>query len=107
MNVLIIGGGGFVGTAVAEHFLAQKHRVAVLSRGSKPAMAGTTPLVGDRQNAAAFAAAVKGQTFDLAIDLTAYHAPDVKAVVPALSKSVGHYVLISTDFVYATDIEQI
>jgi len=106
MNVLIIGGGGFVGTAVAELFVAQKHKVFVVSRGSKPPMAGTTPLTADRKDASAFAAAIKGKTFEVAIDLTAYQAPDVQAVMPSLSKAAGHYVLISTDFVYATDIEQ-
>lgn len=107
MNVLLIGGSGFVGSAVAEHFLAQKHRVSVVSRGNKPVPAGSTPLVADRKDAGAFAAAIKGQTFDAAIDLTAFHGPDVEAVVPALAGHVGHYFLISTDFVYATDIEQI
>ena len=105
MKVLLIGGSGFVGTAIAELFLSRRDRVTVNSRGNKPLIGGVEPLVADRKNAAAFAAAMAGHTFDLAIDLTAFSAGDVSAVAPAIAGKVGHYVLISTDFVYSTDIE--
>jgi nucleoside-diphosphate-sugar epimerase len=107
MQVLLIGGSGFAGTAIAEHFLSRNDRVAVVSRGNKPVPVGTEPLLADRKDASAFASAIGGRTFDLAIDMTAFNAGDVNAVLPALSRKAGHYVLISTDFVYATDIEQI
>ncbi len=107
MNVLLIGGSGFVGTAVAELFLSRRDRVTVLSRGNKSLIAGAEGIVGDRKDAGAFAKAIAGKTFDLAVDLTAFQAGDMAAIIPAMVGHVGHYVLISTDFVYATDIEQI
>lgn len=107
MKVLLIGGSGFVGSAVAEHFLAQQADVTVLSRGNKPLIPGVQGLKADRTDARSFAAAVENRTYDLAVDLTAFKAADVEAVINPLVGHVGHYVLISTDFVYATDIEQI
>jgi len=107
MKVLLIGGSGFVGAAISELLLSRKDRVAVLSRGNKPVPAGTEPLTGDRQKQDSFAAAIGGRTFDLVVDITAFSAADVNAVVPALAGKAGHYVLISTDFVYSPDIETI
>lgn len=107
MNVLLIGGSGFLGSILAEHFLAAKDRVTILSRGNKPLPTGVEPIIADRKNADSFASAVNGQTFDLVVDVNAFTAADVQAVTPALAGKTGHYVLISTDFVYADDIEQI
>lgn len=107
MYVLLIGGSGFLGTAIAERFLATRDRVTILSRGKRQLPSDVDSIVGDRQNAGSFVAAVAGRTFDLVIDVNPFSAADVQAVTPALAGKAGHYVMISTDFVYANDIEQI
>lgn len=105
MNVLLIGGSGFVGHAVAELFLSRADTVYSLTRGNKPNPPGVESLVGDRSDLQSFAAAIKGRDYELVIDITAMNAEHVHAVLPPLQDRCGHYFLISTDFVYATDIE--
>jgi uncharacterized protein (TIGR01777 family) len=41
MHILITGGTGFIGSKLAEHFLAQKHKVTILSRKNKIILPGT------------------------------------------------------------------
>lgn len=107
MNALVIGGSGFLGTPVVEHLLAAGHSVAIVSRGERPTVPGARLLRGDRKNADSFANAVRqfhGE-FDFVVDVTAFTAPDLERVLPSLRDRVGHYILISTDFVYSPDIE--
>src|SRR5687767_13961802 len=108
MNILLIGGNGFIGTGIARYFTERggEHRIASVARSSRPAVAGVEAIAGDRADAGAFARAIGQRTFDLAIDITAYQASDLDAVLPAMRGRVGHYAFISTDFVYATDIEE-
>lgn len=105
MKVLLIGGSGFLGHAAAELFQSRGDKVVSLTRGNKPNPKGVDSLVADRSDAKAFAATIQGQEFDVVIDITAMNADHVKAVLPALKDRCGHYFLISTDFVYANDIE--
>lgn len=106
MQALVIGGSGFLGTPVTERLLAAGHRVAVLSRGERPIAHGAQLLKGDRKSVDSFTAAIADRgSFDLVVDITAMTAPDLERVLPPLRDRVGHYVMISTDFVYATDIE--
>ncbi len=105
MQVLLVGGSGFVGHAAAALFLSRGHRVASLTRGNKPNPPGVESLVGDRSIAESFAGTVKGREFDVVLDVTAMNAGHVNAIAPALKGRVAHYFLISTDFVYGTDIE--
>lgn len=107
MKVLLIGGNGFVGSAVARFLLHRGHSVSSLSRGNSRPPAEVEPLTADRKDAASFATAVGKRSFDLVVDLTAFQGADIDAVIPALRGRVGHYVMISTDFVYATDLEQL
>lgn len=107
MTILLIGGNGFVGSGIARYF-SQKggHRITSVARSSRPAIAGVEAVAADRTDAASFASALRGRTFDLAIDVTGYQAADLEAALPALLGRAGHYFFISTDFVYANDIEQ-
>lgn len=106
MNILLIGGNGFIGTGVARYFAQRGHRITSAARSSASSVAGVESIAADRKDAASFAGAVGARTFDIAVDLTAYQPPDLDAVLPALLGRVGHYFFISTDFVYANDIEQ-
>ena len=80
MNVLIIGGSGFVSGTLARRARAAGHRVWVVTRGRRPVPDGVTPITADRGDDAAFAAAVRG----------------LEVVAPL----AGQVVFVSTDFVY-------
>src|SRR5688500_15453575 len=105
MNVLLIGGSGFIGHAAAELFLSRADTVYSLTRGNKPNPPGVQSLVGDRANPKSFADAVKGRDYAVVVAITALTGEHVRSVLPALKDHCGHYFLISTDFVYAHDIE--
>jgi nucleoside-diphosphate-sugar epimerase len=100
MDVLLIGGSGFVSGTVARLALAAGHRVWAVTRGQRAAVQGVTPLVADRKDAAAFAAAITGARhhWDLAIDCIGYLPDDARqdmAVLPAVADWLA---FISTDF---------
>jgi nucleoside-diphosphate-sugar epimerase len=108
MNILLIGGNGFIGSGIARYFVERGgHRVASVARQSRPALAAVDSIEADRASAASFAAAIGARTFDIAVDLTAYQTPELDAVLSSLAGRVGHFFFISTDFVYANDIEQL
>jgi nucleoside-diphosphate-sugar epimerase len=102
MRILLIGGSGHVSGAVARAAVAAGHDVWAVTRGQRPPVPGVRPLVADRHDepalAAAFAAA--GTTWDLAVDCIAYDVPDIAQDLRLLGDRAGQLVFISTDFVY-------
>ena len=102
MRVLVIGGTKFFGRAVVERFLAGGHEVCVLSRGRSrpPFWDDVTPLIADREDRDAVAAALGERSFDLVVDDIAFEARHVQTAAELLKGRVGRYVLISTASVY-------
>ena len=62
-NILVTGGGGFLGKAIVRHLLAKGHRVASFSRGKYPELnaLGVNQLSGDIANAGAVKDAFRGR----------------------------------------------
>jgi nucleoside-diphosphate-sugar epimerase len=62
-NILVTGGGGFLGMAIVRQLLAKGHRVASFSRGIYPELSAldVDQLSGDIANAAAVEDAVRGR----------------------------------------------
>ncbi|WP_319409995.1 NAD-dependent epimerase/dehydratase family protein [uncultured Desulfosarcina sp.] len=62
-NILVTGGGGFLGKAIVRKLLAKGHRVASFSRSSYPELdaIGVTQIAGDLANAGAVKDAVRGR----------------------------------------------
>jgi nucleoside-diphosphate-sugar epimerase len=80
--------------------------VTTLGRGNK---ANTLPqaefVVADRAQPGALARALDGRTFDLVVDCAAYQRPHAEDAVATFAGRTGHYIFISTDFVYSPAIE--
>lgn len=102
MNILIIGGSGFLSGTLAHRAVTAGHRVWTVTRGRRPQPDGVSALVADRHDPPAFAAALaEAQVrWDLAVDCIAYNADDIRQDVATLAGRAGHLVFISTDFVY-------
>jgi nucleoside-diphosphate-sugar epimerase len=103
MNVLVIGGTGFLSSAVVQTALDAGHTVSVVTRGSanRPAPPeGVEALVADRSNAESLKAALGDRTFDIVVDCVLFRPVDAESVVTLFQGRTKRYVFISTDFVY-------
>lgn len=96
MRILVTGGTVFVSRAMAEYFVARGHDVAVLNRGSRAQSPGVRHICRDRHDPALD---LRAERFDAVIDVTAYNARDIDALLDAVG-DVERYVLISSSAVY-------
>lgn len=104
---LVIGGTGFLGTAIAGRLHADGYAVTVLSRGTLPQTThGVNLLVADREQPGRVKAAAAGKRFDLVVDCVAYKGEDFTDALDAFTRNAGHYVFIGTDFVYALEASE-
>jgi len=101
MNVLVVGGTGFLGGAVAREALARGHRVAIFTRGQTGKDAGPggiEVLNGDRHGDLS---ALTDRAFDLVVDTCAFAPEAVASLLDALSPEIGRYALVTSVSVYA------
>lgn len=98
MQILILGGTGFLGRELARTALDAGHAVTCLARGSAPTAAGATFIRADRDDPDSLAP-VSAQTWDAVVDLTSHpaHARDAVARLTA-----RHRLYVSTTSVYAS-----
>ena len=96
MNVLITGGTTFVSKYAAEYFINRGDRVSVLNRGSRAQVEGVEHIRADRLN---LSGALEGRSFDTVLDITAYTAGDIRALLLS-GVSFKDYVFISSSAVY-------
>lgn len=101
LDVLVIGGGGFVSGTVARTAIAAGHRVWTVTRTPKKLPAGATALLADRRDTAAFDAAIAGcgMRWDLIIDCIGYRAGDARQDIALVQRYADHLAFISTDAV--------
>lgn len=101
MQLLVLGGGGFLGYHVVTAALAAGHEVTVLSRSGNAPVDGVDVVTGDRQGDLS---GLRGLTWDAAFDTfndTDDGAPAIAATADLLSGSVGTYGYVSGMSVYA------
>ncbi len=100
MNLLILGGGVFLGAAALQPALAGGHKVTVFNRGRARAAwpAGVEVLTGDRAHDLR---ALDGRHWDAVIDTCGYAPADVRASALAL-RGCGAYLFVSSISAYAT-----
>lgn len=94
MRILIVGGTGFLGGAVARNAVTMGHAVTVMTRSGANVADGAQTLIADRE---APLPNLHGQ-FDTVVDTCGY-APDM---VQTLAAAVGdvHYIFVSSISVY-------
>ncbi len=100
MNILILGGGVFLGVAALHAAVSCGHTVTVFNRGRARSVwpDGAEVLTGDR---AADLSALHGRRWDAVIDTCGYVPADVQASAEAL-RDCGCYLFVSSVSVYAT-----
>lgn len=103
MNLLILGGGVFLGAQVLGEALACGHTVTVFNRGRARSAwpAGTEVLTGDR---VADLHLLEGRHWDAVIDTCGYVPADVQASAEALRDACGCYLFVSSVSAYADTV---
>ena len=100
MNVLVVGGTGFLGGAVADAAMAAGHAVSIFARGRTKRQADphVETIVGDRFGNLS---RLRDRRFDLVVDTCAFSPDAVAELLDALSPSTRRYALVSSISVYA------
>lgn len=99
LNLLILGGTGFIGPHLVRAAMSRGHRVTIFTRGRRDGdlPEGVTRLVGDRNGQLD---ALKGGKWDAVIDDSATNPDWVKQSTALLKDSVGRYLFTSSTGVY-------
>ncbi len=99
LNLLILGGTGFIGPHLVRHAVARGHRVTIFTRGRREAdlPSEVTRLVGDRNGQLG---ALEGKTWDAVIDDSATDPELVRQSTALLRNAVGRYLFTSSTGVY-------
>ena len=100
MKILIIGGTRFLGRHLVESALARGHEVTLFNRGkTDPTLfPQVETILGDREHDLD---KLSGRAWDAVIDVAGYVPRIVRLSAQGLERSVGRYVFISSDSVYA------
>ncbi len=102
LNILLIGGSGFVSGTLARTAIAAGHAVWAVTRGQRLLPVGVNPIVVDRHDHAAFQGAIDQLSlqWDLVVDCIGYTLEDAEQDIAVFRNRARHCVFISTDFVY-------
>jgi 2'-hydroxyisoflavone reductase len=102
MNILILGGTGYIGPYQVREAIARGHRVTVFNRGQHQADLpfGVTHLQGDRSLEKLNLDALRGKQWDCAIDNSQSDPAWVTKTAELLHESVRSYLYVSSTGVY-------
>ena len=104
LDILVLGGTGFIGPHEIEYALARGHRVTMFNRGSNPGAYGdrVEELIGNRDSRIdeGLSALAGDRTWDAVIDNSGYVPRHVRDSVELLGDRVGRYLYVSTVAVY-------
>src|ERR1051325_5953207 len=97
MNVLVIGGTGYIGRHNAEELARRGHDVSVLARGRTQARLpqGVALIEGDRHDAKLLDR-VQALRFDAVIDLIAYTREETLTLINLFDGALSRFVHLST-----------
>lgn len=99
LNILVLGGTGFIGPHLVRHAVARGHRVTIFTRGRHDAElpASVMRLQGDRNGQLG---ALEGKTWDAVIDDSANNPDWVRQSTELLKGSAGAYLFTSSTGVF-------
>jgi 2'-hydroxyisoflavone reductase len=99
MNILILGGTGFIGPHLVKYATARGHRITLFNRGrtNTHLFPGVEKLVGDRNDDLT---ALAGRQWDAVIDNSGYTPLQVQQSVDLLKNACEQYLFTSTRSVY-------
>lgn len=104
LDILFLGGTGFLGPHQINYAIARGHRVTMFNRGSNAGMYGDAveELVGNRDDKvdAGLSALRNDRRWDIVIDNSGYVPRHVRDSVELLKDRCGRYVYVSTVSVY-------
>lgn len=102
MQILVIGGTGFIGPSVIRRLAAAGHAVAVVHRGRHAATlpAGVQTIRGDRGNLRLMASEFAQFAPDVVIDMVCYNEAEATGLMQAFSGLARHVVVASSQDVY-------
>lgn len=100
MNVLLLGGGGLIGTPVARALVAAGCAVTVGTASGRAVVDGAEALAVDRRDAASLERGLAGRRFDLTVDFRAFDDRDVERLLLVPHTALGRTIMISTGQVY-------
>jgi nucleoside-diphosphate-sugar epimerase len=101
MNVLFIGGTGFISTAVSRHLLAAGMDLCLLHRQpGQGELPGAQHLAADIHQPAAVQAALGNRHFDVVVDWVAFTQEDGERDIALFGERVKHYIFISSASAY-------
>lgn len=104
MNILIIGGTGFISQRLVARLLDAGHGVTLLNRGQSPNpfqdCAHLSLILGDRNDERILRQAVQISTFEAVYDFVGYVPEQAEAVMRVFPGKVGRYIFCSTISVY-------
>lgn len=100
LNILILGGTGFIGPHQVEYARARGHRLTLFNRGRTNAdlFPEVERLEGDRDGRLD---ALRGRRWDAVIDNSGYVPRHVRDSAQLLRDNVGQYLFVSTGGIYA------
>lgn len=109
LNILLIGGSGFVSGTLAQTAVRAGHRVWALTRGKRPLPAGVTGLTADRRDFSTFERVIRDVKtgWDLVVDCIGYEVEDARQDLSVFAGRARHLVFISTDFVFDPDARRL
>lgn len=104
MNILVIGGTGFISGHLVKILLQSNHSVTILTRGiSQCSLFDSSRMkviIGDRNQESSLRKAIEKTTFDVVFDMVAYEAEQSAAAVKVFQGKVGRFIHCSTISVY-------
>lgn len=100
MNILLIGGSGFIGRFTVEKLLQDGHSVTVFHRGKTIAPKGTEEVLGDRQFLQDHQPEFRRQKFDVVVDFVLSSGRQAQQLMDTFRGIAGRVVALSSMDVY-------
>jgi nucleoside-diphosphate-sugar epimerase len=104
VNILVLGGTGFISGALVRCLLAKGHQVSIVTRGREPVGKvpgrGVEVLTADRSNISSLTRVLGRRTFDAVYDIIAYLPEESRRAAELFRGRVGRFIHCSTVSVY-------